>query len=343
MITAPVRTRVAELPDGSDGSDAARRPTIDRSGCRGHRQRGTHGSVEDYWSGCRCRDAYRAKKRYDKLRKAGASPDRRVLAIGTVRRLQALGAQGWSAALLSQQPELEGWSRSLVTDTRAGGRNGGRARAMIATRKHRQVLALVARIGTAAPPEPDSKTLVIATRNGWARLDQWEPEDIDNPDAQSDLAYARPAETRPRLHFDDVAFLRSPAGGGLSFDQIGRQLGFPATSVERCWHRARQVQAQGGRKLTDEQIREIRSKWPQVRAKTLAQADLAEHYGVSRTLITHVLQGKVAPHLELHDLTVDKRAADRAYHQHKKTSVGRSPAGKHAASPGGPTEERRAA
>jgi hypothetical protein len=63
---------------------------------------GPHGTVARYVSGCHCDDCRKSASIYEKRRKLAATP-RRISSLGTQRRIQALGAIGWSHRAIGER------------------------------------------------------------------------------------------------------------------------------------------------------------------------------------------------------------------------------------------------
>lgn len=146
---------------------------IDRTTCPGRR----HGTVNAYFKhGCRCDDARKARTRYEKRRIAGLNPPGYVPALGTIRRLRALVAIGYTSTWLAE--EL-GWKLTVVL--RLTNHRAPESRTVhVDTRD--QVAALFER--RCMIPGGNDRSRARARKQGWRPPLAW--DDIDNPAEKPD-------------------------------------------------------------------------------------------------------------------------------------------------------------
>lgn len=141
-----------------------------------------HGTASAYkQDGCRCRPCTTASVDSDRLRRKQIAYGRWecwVDSTGTVRRLQALTAAGWSSSELGEQLGIAPWS---VNKLRLMATNQGRV-----TRTTRdRVTYIYDRLWHTTPTgRYQARSERHAARMGWAAPWQWEGLDIDNPDTQ---------------------------------------------------------------------------------------------------------------------------------------------------------------
>lgn len=191
----------------------------------------------------------------------------------------------------------------------------------------RRVLDLYEQLRRQPPPETLSarRTRAHAAAAGWATPQQWDGVDMDDPAAESDLAYLRPpepvADPEQDPAWEDVKFLMGdyPLPPAVDHpwtrefrerdEKIAAQLRTTAEKVRRC--RAAAGRASGTRaKLSDHDVREIRRRYlAEVVTGQLQLAQLADAYHVSPSLLVRVLTGAARPHLRLDDIRVDLRKA----------------------------------
>jgi hypothetical protein len=252
---------------------------------------------------------------------------KQVDAIGTARRLQALAAIGWHTPTLARRI---GWSERSLVQIRVGSSAlGSDARFVVSREKDAQLRQLYPQLARQAPERPDGRALRLARINGWAGPEHWASnEEMDDRNAVSDLAYRRTErDERAPLRFEDVEFLSSSWGGSLSDEAIAAHFRVSLDAVQKARARARYVSTS---LLSDDQVLEIRDRYPDVAARRLTHTEIAETYGVHRTVIARAMRGHMRPHLELTDLTA-----------RPLNPVGHLPTGSRAATPGGQNEEER--
>lgn len=197
--------------------------SLDRTGCAAPR----HGTAGAYRAGCRCADARAAKRRYTKQRQAGISPPAHIDATGTRRRLQALMAIGHSTNTVAA---ATGLSPEMVTHLRGAARarrhrdRVSRATAFVVWRAY-ESLSMV--------PGLDVRSRTDAARLGHHPPLAWDDAAIDDPHARPVTVLAARRDVQGEARF--------LASFGESFEQIAKQLGVQATSIERAVYRARRV------------------------------------------------------------------------------------------------------
>ena len=165
---------------------------------------------------------------------ADLPPTAPVAADGTVRRLQALAATGWSAQRLAGDLNINKTHvRKIIC--------GKYPRVTAATA--RAVRGLYDSLWDRPPPEGDrwEKVAAVRTRNharqqGWPPPCAWNDDEIDNPDAQPVPGWERDGQ---RETAGDVAEL---VEFGVPPDAIAARLGVSRWTVQRCLQRARQDQ-----------------------------------------------------------------------------------------------------
>jgi plasmid maintenance system antidote protein VapI len=179
---------------------------------------------------CRCpiaREAYRIYRK--RLRERRHEP-LLVDAAGTVRRMRALAAIGWSPTALA--PHLN------TTPVRVQGIRGG-YRPTVTRETADRVAAVYNQLS--GTPGPSASTRGWATRYGWPPPLLWDGLDIDDPDTQPHPDTPT-ADRGPLVHLDEVEHLER---FGLSLHEIARQLGVQPSSVVRAQHRRRRHNPQG--------------------------------------------------------------------------------------------------
>lgn len=146
----------------------------------------------------------------------------RVHPIGTARRIQAANARGWSCRDLGW---LLGVSRDHVIELRACSHD------TLTVETADQVRRVVEYLHTRPAPQDGARIREHATRNGYARLDAWLPDEIDDPDALSDLAYQRTGRV------DTGAEAAEKLELGYTVEQIAAQRGVKVDSVRDALRR----------------------------------------------------------------------------------------------------------
>jgi hypothetical protein len=106
---------------------------------------------------------------------------KRVAAVGTTRRLQALVAIGYSQARICERLQILPSNASLLFC-------GGQARVCAATA--RKVAALFAELRLVAGPDPRARRR--AARRGWQPPSAWDTERIDDPASRPRTCSGRP-------------------------------------------------------------------------------------------------------------------------------------------------------
>lgn len=189
---------------------------MDRSNCTAPR----HGTASYFRRGCRCPDAYVAKRRYDKQWRAGILVKSHIDATGTRRRLQALMAIGHNApavaAVCALSPDMISYLRKPSPVTRPN--------------VHRKTAAQVVKAYEVLSMQPgsDSKARKHAARLGYHPPLAW--DDIDNPLEQPAQPEPEPAD-RP----SEVMWL---VKGGVPLEEALPRVGMTLAAWDRQrWRR----------------------------------------------------------------------------------------------------------
>lgn len=163
-----------------------------------------HGTYSAARYGCTCPDAIADRRRYAKLHHHGYAQPRRVDAVGTRRRLQALCALGWARQALADR--LGVTARAVNYFLKAE-----RVNASTALRVREVYDELWLTPGTSARARAD------AQRAGWASPLAWDDDEIDDPDASPRLGAAGTV-------VDEVAIHRAVSGhrGDARLDRVER-------------------------------------------------------------------------------------------------------------------------
>lgn len=183
---------------------------------------GKHGDHNAYMvDDCRCPEARESYRLYRKQLREDRRPAALVDKTGTVRRLQALAAIGWSPHDLAERLDCR---YTQVQQLRGSER----------PRVQRQIAEKVAAIyeelqGT---PGGNEKARAWAEKLGWAAPLAWDDDAIDNPAAQPERD--EPVQQRG-VDLAEVRFLESCRE---SREQIAKQLGVRLESIERAEFRA---------------------------------------------------------------------------------------------------------
>lgn len=157
---------------------------------------------------------YQLRRQYD--------PPTTTDATGTVRRLRALQALGWSTAALAHHTTLtRGQIAQLV-------KHQHRARVYVATA--RAVTNLYDRLSMT--PGPSQPVASRARLKQWAPPLAWDDHDLDDPTAHPHVDHTR---SRSRVHVDDVEWLITT---GQTRTAIAHRLGVTENAIDRALHRA---------------------------------------------------------------------------------------------------------
>lgn len=193
---------------------------------------------------------------------------RQVLAVGARRRADALAAIGWDLRWQAGQLDLR---LSRYWD------------ALAKPRISQQLWQAIADLYReyAHQPGPCARARTWAAKRGAATPAQWDGEDIDHPDASSDLDHQRTTGRRT-VSVEDIQWLQSPAGGSLTVDQVADRLGIERDSVVTALRRA----AARGR-LDPTQVAEIIRR----RAAGEPLKTLAVEFGVHVSTISLTARG----------------------------------------------------
>lgn len=187
---------------------------MDRSNCTAPR----HGTASYFRRGCRCPDAYVAKRRYDKQWRAGILVKSHVDATGTRRRLQALMAIGHNAPAVAAVCDL---SADMISYLRKPSK-------ITRPNVHRNTAAQVVKAYEllSMTPGADAKARTHAARLRYAPPLAW--DNIDNPREVPDLgAEPRNAKT---VRLENVAWLTRD---GLHLSHVARRLGTTEQALDR--------------------------------------------------------------------------------------------------------------
>lgn len=156
----------------------------------------------------------------------------RVYPAGTIRRLQALAAAGWTVQALTRATRLR---RDVVLDLLAGYRDRWvLARTANAVSRAYDLLWQVkpTRVCPAADVEQAQHD---AAEHGWAGVLAWDDDTIDDPAARPD--FGEPENGPARLHavLEDAAWL---TWAGYSPHETARRLGVAVDTLDRYRLRA---------------------------------------------------------------------------------------------------------
>ncbi|MET9329505.1 hypothetical protein [Tsukamurella sp. NPDC003166] len=164
-------------------------------------------------------------------------PTQTVPSIGTMRRLQALGAIGWSTTALARQPEITCTAMGLGTI-----RSGEHATCLKGIAD--EVAAVYSQLWD--QPRPDGvQVLNRAAREGWALPMEW--DDIDDP--ATDPVRSRRTGAGQRDAAEErreaiAAWLDLPEAARGSVEALAYELGCTKRTVERDKARIRRERAQ---------------------------------------------------------------------------------------------------
>lgn len=155
------------------------------------------------------------------------APGRYIDSTGSVRRIQALVAIGWSQARLAKRLGME-----------AGNMSTFMAAENCTVKRALAVRDLYNRYWNQPQPGTDHRSKIAANRarnyaaaRGWVPPLAWDDDTIDNPAAKPDLGF------KPKLRdtiADDVEFLHNT---GASREEIAERLGSSWDTIERQLHR----------------------------------------------------------------------------------------------------------
>jgi hypothetical protein len=248
---------------------------------------GKHGTryMHSRW-GCSCRAALRDVRLTAKRQRAGIliATYSTWNAVATERRLQAAAVLGYGSRHLA--PML-GMTGQRVSNLRV------RVHPTVSDRIAERVRVVVERLHRLPPPRDPAgshsgghvRARNLATRSGWAPLDAWEPEEIGDPDALSDLAYRRTSTSAPSSGAEYLEKLE------LGYDEldIARDHGVDVETVKDVVRRERR-QPRRGRppKVTAERLARARARIAQGEQVKDVAADL----GISRPYLSNLLAGR---------------------------------------------------
>ena len=283
----------------------------DRSGCPA----AVHGTA---WAArhhrCGCPDAVEAARLYRKRQRTGRLEPVLVSGLGTQRRIRALQAIGHTTADLAGHVGCT--SQHITWLSRAHDR-GDRVR----RDSHDRVRALYAALR--GIPGGSVRIAKIAAGRRWARPDQWDDADLDDPTARSDLDYTRAHQhDGTPIYPGDLADLEAampiPAACGQTAREqfrrdrdrrIAAQLG---VTVDRL-HRARHSHGLSwGSPWSDADILDVRDRYlAEVVPGRITAQQLAEQVGMTGQQLARVLSGRARPHLALTDIRTGRPRANR--------------------------------
>ncbi|GAA2608439.1 hypothetical protein GCM10010399_44090 [Dactylosporangium fulvum] len=164
-----------------------------------------HGTVSAYERGCRCPHARDAERIYRKRRRHGLAQPRRVPAIGTTRRLQALAALGWRWSDLAER---------LGVTWQAVQQHAIRGNRVVHVDIARRIDDVFRQLCATAGPSALSRRR--AEEKGWVPPLAWDDGDIDNPDARPRWS-ATAADHSGRV---DEAAVELALAGRLPFSRL---------------------------------------------------------------------------------------------------------------------------
>lgn len=143
-----------------------------------------------------------------------------VPALGSIRRVRALNAVGWS---LSAIADRAGVSKQAIASSLA--------RDVITARAARRIRDIYAELEMSQGPS--QRTRRHAAAQGWAPPAVW--DDIDDPDEEPDPALWREVHDGPGVLTQEA--LMDCAAWGLTREQTGDRLGVQSDSVDRWLER----------------------------------------------------------------------------------------------------------
>lgn len=161
------------------------------------------------------------------VRADGLADGSGIDATGTVRRLRALVALGWTETELARRI---GWTVANLN--------------LLIVARRPQVLVRTARLveglydELSMTPGPSGRARNLAASRGWLPPLAWDDEQIDDPDHQPENVRRLPAK-HSGITMEDIAEAR--AQGYETADQIGWRLGITRHAVAQILSRAGQV------------------------------------------------------------------------------------------------------
>jgi hypothetical protein len=189
-----------------------------RAGCPLH----FHDTYSAGGKGCVCPKAVAAHYRRSQLFRAGLIPSRKIDPQGTVRRVRALIALGWSPASIGAEVGLSGPRiHGLATVPRS----------YVLQMTADRVAAVYSRL--CMTPGTSLRSKNAAKRNGWVPPLAW--DDIDHDEHPVVMAIQRGRGRTNQLSVEEIRHLR---GYGMSAFDIADKLGVKVESLERAAHRA---------------------------------------------------------------------------------------------------------
>lgn len=145
---------------------------------------------------------------------ARAADHQHVSAVGTVRRLQALVASGYSRSRLAERLGIQASNATHLFDASTHA---------VLARTARAVEALFAELQLI--PGPSSRARNEGRRRGWPLPMSWDEDSIDDPAARPDLGESAPAGFAERY--------RDCRDIGLSDQETARRIGVKPESLKR--------------------------------------------------------------------------------------------------------------
>ena len=190
-----------------------------------------HGTSAGYIAGCRSECCWRAKQRYDKVRRLELLTTgryRTVSNVGSIRRIQALQYLGWSVPKIAEHVGIS--DRHLYNLHR---------HPTIYTSTAAAIAAAYERLAMQFPPETTTGERISAVRarnharrNGWLPPLAW--DDIDDIDEQPQIGRDRRVYRSAELAAEWDHLRRC----GVSIDTAARQLGVSVGAIEKAVERA---------------------------------------------------------------------------------------------------------
>ena len=195
-----------------------------------------HGRVAGYRAGCTeqcCRDAVNKYNQMRLYRRAQGIPSNRTDVTGSVRRLQALHALGWSTVRIAAVIGVEPTHLNLMR-RRAKYVYAHTAEAI--KRAYDDMSMTLPPQNTPSDRMSVGRTRELAKRRGWLPPLAWDDDEIDDPTA-------RPVASRCRrtTYYSSADLLdefEHLTGMGVSEHQATRQLGVTLGAIEKARGRA---------------------------------------------------------------------------------------------------------
>jgi hypothetical protein len=202
---------------------------------------GRHGTAAAYSRGCRCPAATRAatlrRKRWQLDTQQGRPHT--IPSVGTVRRIRALMAIGWSKHAIGAHMGVSKNAVAQLLDRQ-------RVTVRLATDVDRLYQELAHR------PGPAKITATKTRLAGWAPPLAWDEDDIDDPAARPAVGWQRDPSAPLVVEVEDVEHLRR---FGMSDEQIERDKGVAPAAVFAASARRRLAEETRQHRLRDDMER----------------------------------------------------------------------------------------